>query len=140
VKDEEELLGRVEEVVSGVRDADFLADVRSVASGPWRFATFRVEALDGCGAREHPAAFMAEDMDEKPWNGIGVRRRRTGNRFAGNTAAVARFPGGSGRMFAEGFARLVEELGIWSPERPSELRGVTVAGVNLVALRVDLEY
>src|SRR5712692_1749851 len=129
----------VEEVVSGVWHADFLANVRSVAAGRWCFATFGVEALDGCGAREHAATIVAEDVDEKPWNGISVRRRRIGNGFAGNTAAVTRFPGRSGEMFTEGFAILVEELGVGSLQGPSELRGVTPAGVDLVALRMDLE-
>jgi hypothetical protein len=135
----EGLFRHVEEIVSRVRDADFLADVRSVASGRWCFATFGVEALDGCDAGENAAAIVADDVDEKPWNGIGVRRRRIGNGFAGDTAAVARFPGRSGEMFAEEFAILVEELGVGSLQRPSELRGVTLLGVHLAALRMELE-
>jgi len=82
---------------------------------------------------------MAKDRDEKPWNGIGVRRRRIGNGLAGDTAAVVRFPRRSGEMLAEQFAVFVEELGIGSLQRPSELRGVTLADVDLVALRVDLK-
>ncbi len=133
------LFRRVQEVVSGVWDADFLADVRSVASGRWCLATFGVEALDGCDAGEHAAAIVTDDFDEKPGNGIGVRRRRIGNGFASNTAAVVCLPGGSGEMFTEGFAILVEELGVGGLQRPSELRGVTLAGIHLVALRMDLE-
>jgi hypothetical protein len=101
--------------------------VRSVASRRWCFAAFGVEALDGCDAGENAAAIVADDVDEKPWNGIGVRRRRIGNGFAG------------GEMFAEEFAILVEELGVGSLQRPSELRGVTLLGVHLVALRMELE-
>src|SRR5271169_5566568 len=42
-------------------------------------------------------------------------------------------------MFAEGFAVFVEELGVGSFERPSELRRVGFARVDLIALRMDLE-
>src|ERR1700676_175647 len=98
----------VEKVVGGIRSADFLAYVRGVAAGRGSFATFGVEALDGCGARENAGAFVAHDVDEKPGNGIGVRRRSISNGFAGDTAAVVRFPGWCGEMFAEGFAILVE--------------------------------
>src|SRR5229473_1442394 len=129
----------VEEVVGGVWNAEFLAEVRSVAAGGRCFAPFGVETLDGCGAGQHAAAIVADDVDEKPRNRIGVRRRRIGNGFAGNTAAVVRFPGRSGEMFAEGLAILVEELGVGSLQRPSKLRAVSLAGVDLVALGMDLE-
>jgi hypothetical protein len=72
-------------------------------------------------------------------HGFEIRRRRIGTGFAGNTAAVARFPGRSGEMFAEGLAILVEKLCIGSLQCPSELPGVTFAGVHLVALRMNLE-
>src|SRR6266852_1868897 len=42
-------------------------------------------------------------------------------------------------MFAEGLAILVEELGVGSLQRPSKLRAVSLAGVDLVALGMDLE-
>jgi hypothetical protein len=42
-------------------------------------------------------------------------------------------------MFAEGFAVLVEELRIGRLQRPSELPGVTFAGVHLIALGMHLE-
>src|SRR5258706_10193196 len=126
----------VEQVVSGIRHADFLADVRSVAAGRWRFATFGVEALDSCGARKHAGAVVAQKVDEKPGNGIGVRRRRIGNGFASDAAAVVRFPGRSREMFAERFAILVEELGIGSFQRPRELCAVGLAGVDLGGLRI----
>src|SRR5258708_17438544 len=129
----------VEDVVGGVWNAEFLAEVRSVAAGGRCFAPFGVETLDGCCAGEHAAAIVADDVDEKPRNRLSVGRRRVGNGFAGNTAAVVRFPGRSGEVFAEGFAVLVEELGVGSFQRPGELRGVTLAGVDLIALRVDLE-
>ena|ERR1700720_165499 len=129
----------VEEVVGGVWNAEFLADVRSVATGRRCLTPFGVEALDGRYAGEHAAAIVADDVDEKPRNRIGVRRRRVGNGFAGYAAAIVRFPGRSGEMFAEVFAIVVEELGVGSLQRPGELRGVTLAGVDLVALGVDLE-
>src|SRR6267143_5589705 len=120
----------VEEVVGGVWNAEFLAEVRSVAAGGRCFAPFGVETLDGCYAGQHAAAIVADDVDEKPRNRLSVGRRRVGNGFAGNTAAVVRFPGRSGKMFAEEFAILVEELGVGSFQRPGELRGVTLAGVD----------
>src|SRR5580704_5866227 len=92
----------VEEVVGGIRHAEFLADVRSVAAGRGRFAAFGVEPLDGCSAGEHTVAFVGDNVDEKPGNRIGVGRRSVGNGFAGDTAAVFRFPGGPGEMFTEG--------------------------------------
>jgi hypothetical protein len=57
------LLWSVEQVISGVWHADLLADVGTVAVGRTRFAAFGVEALDGRGAREHAAAFVAYDVD-----------------------------------------------------------------------------
>src|SRR5713101_8449858 len=137
-KTEGSLLG-VEKVVGGVWNAELLAEVRSVAARRRCFAPFGIETLDGCGAGQHAAAIVADDVDEKPRNRISVRRRRIGNGFAGNTAAVVRFPGRSGEMFAEGLAILVEELGVGSLQRPSELRCVALAGVDLVALGMDLE-
>jgi hypothetical protein len=53
-----------------------------------------VEALDGCGAREHAGAFVPHTIDEQPGNGLRVRGGRVGNGFAGDTAAVLRLPGG----------------------------------------------
>ena len=61
------------EAVSGVGHSDFLSNVRSVAAGSWRLSTFGVQALDAGGRREHAAAVVADDIDEKPGNGIGVR-------------------------------------------------------------------
>src|SRR5208282_62862 len=73
------LLRGVEEVVGGIGDAYFLSGTHGVAAGCGRFAAFGVEALDGCGAGEHAAAFMAHDIDEKPGNGISVGRRHVGD-------------------------------------------------------------
>src|SRR5258708_5642163 len=42
-------------------------------------------------------------------------------------------------MFAEWFAILVEELSVRSLQSPGELGGVALAGVDLVALRMNLE-
>src|SRR5271154_915018 len=44
-KEKRRLLGRVEKIVGGIRHAHFLAGVRSVATGCWSFAAFRVQAL-----------------------------------------------------------------------------------------------
>src|SRR5258708_9836721 len=129
----------VEEVVGGVWNAEFLAEVRSVAAGGRCFAPFGVQTLDGCYAGKHAAAIVADDVDEEPRNRLSVGRRRVGNGFAGNTAAVVRFPGRSGEMPAEEFAILVEELGVGSFQRPSEFPGVALAGVDLIALGMDLE-
>ena len=42
-------------------------------------------------------------------------------------------------MFAERFTILVEKLSVRSLQRPGEFRSVTLAAVDLVALRMDLE-
>jgi hypothetical protein len=108
------LFGGVEEVVGGVGGAGFLAGVGGVAAGGGRFAAFGVEALDGGGAGEDAGAVMSEDGDEEPRNGIGIGRRSVGDGFAGDAAAIVGFPRGTGKMLAEGFAILVEELGVGS--------------------------
>ncbi len=112
--------------------------MRSVAARSWGFATLGVQALDACGRRQHAVAIVADDLDEKPGNGIGVNRH-IGDGFASHAASVVCLPGGSGEMFAEGLAMLVEELGVGSLQCPSELRGITLAGVDLVALGMNLE-
>src|ERR1700738_4104632 len=73
------LLRGVEEVVGGVGDADFLVCVGGVAAGGWRFTAAGVEALSRGGAREHASAIVADDVDEKPGNGICVGRWRVGD-------------------------------------------------------------
>ena len=42
-------------------------------------------------------------------------------------------------MFTEGFAVFVEELRVGSLQPPDELRGVTLAGIDLVALGMNLK-
>jgi hypothetical protein len=42
-------------------------------------------------------------------------------------------------MFTEGLAIVTEQLCLWSLQRPRELRAVSFAGVNLVALGMNLE-
>ena len=91
----------VEAVVGGVRYGDFLADVQRVAARRWCVATFGVDALDGCYAREHAVPIVTENRDEKPRNGIRLWGRRIGNGLADNSAAVIGFPRRSGEMFAE---------------------------------------
>ena len=44
------LLRRVEKIVGGIRDADFLVDVAGVAAGGRSFATLGIEALDSGSA------------------------------------------------------------------------------------------
>jgi hypothetical protein len=134
-----ELLGGVEEVVGGVGGAKFLAGVGGVATGGGGFAAFGVKALDGGGAGEDAGAVVGEDGDEEPGDGIGVGRGSVGDGFTGDAAAIVGLPGGAGKVFAEGFAVLVEELGVWSLESPCELSAIGFAGVDLVALGVELE-
>src|SRR5712675_1338191 len=130
-------LGGEEQIVGGVWRTDFLADVRSVAAGGGCFASFGVEALDGCGAGEHAAAFVGDDVDQEPGNGIWVGRRCVRDGFAGDTAAIAGFPRRPGEMFAEGLSVVVEELRVGGFQRPCELRGVGLADVDLITFRVN---
>jgi len=68
-------------------------------------------------------------------NAITWERRRDSRR-----SRVRGFPGRRGprrKMFAEGLAVLVEELGVGSLEDPGVLRDVLLAGVDLVALGMD---
>jgi len=64
----ERIIWGVEEVVGRVGRADFLADVRCVAAGRWRFATLVLRRWMVV-ARESRRAIVADDVDEKPWNG-----------------------------------------------------------------------
>jgi hypothetical protein len=82
----------VEKIVGGIRHAELLIGMRSIATRRGRLAAFGVEALDGGGPQEHAVALVADHLDEQPWNGIGVRRRRVGDGFSGDTAAVIRLP------------------------------------------------
>jgi hypothetical protein len=54
----------VQEIVGGIRHADFLASVGSVAAGRGCFATLGVEALDGRDAREQSITLVADDIDK----------------------------------------------------------------------------
>src|SRR5579859_1181330 len=114
-----------------------MAGVQGVAARGWGFAALGVQAQDGCGARKHAAAVVADDVDQEPWKGIGVGRRCICSGLTGNTATVVRFPCRSGEMLTEGFAFGVEKLGVRSLQRPGELRAITLATVDLVALRMD---
>src|SRR5580704_863146 len=133
------LLRSVEKIVGGIGNTDFLARVCRVAAGCGGFASFGVEALNAGGAGKYAAAFMTHDVDKKPGNGIGIRRRHIGNGFAGDTAAVICLPGWSGKMFTEGFAVFIEELGVGSFQPPREFRGTSLADVDLISLRVNLD-
>ena len=44
------LFRRVEKIVGGIRDADFLVDAAGVAAGGRSFATFGIETLDSDSA------------------------------------------------------------------------------------------
>src|SRR5580704_6629103 len=134
-----ELLRGVEKVVGGVRHTNLLAGVHGIASGRGRFATFGVEAPNGRGAREHAAALVAHDVNEKPGNRIRIWRGHIRDSFARNTASIFCFPGWPSKMFAEGFAVFVEELGVGSLQRPSELRGTLLTDIDLIALRMNLK-
>src|SRR5271154_6060184 len=81
----------VKEIIGGIWHAGFLAGVRGVTAGRWSFSAFRVDALDGRGTRKDAATFVANNVNEKPRNGI-VRRRHVGDSLAGDAAAVICFP------------------------------------------------
>jgi hypothetical protein len=126
----------VEKIVGGVGDADFLVDVVGVAAGGGGFATLGIETLDGSGAGESALAIVADDLDEQPGNGFGIRRRNRNGGFAGNAGAVICLPGRSGEMLAEKLVFLVEKLSVGSFQGPVELGRFTFTGVDLVAFGV----
>jgi hypothetical protein len=127
----------VEEVVGGVGGANFLAGVRGIATGGGGFAAFGVDALDAGGARENAVPFVADYVDQQPWDGVGIGRRGIGDGFAGDAAVIVRFPSGAGEMLAEWFAILIEELGVWGFQDPVELCDTFLASIDLITLGVD---
>jgi hypothetical protein len=133
------LFGGEENVVGGVGDAQLLIGVGGVAARCGSLAAFGAEALDEAGAGEDAGAFVADHTDEEPRNGIGVGRGRVRSGFAGDAATVAGFPGGTSEMLAERFAVLIEKLSVGSFQGPGELGGIAFAGIDLVALGMDLE-
>jgi hypothetical protein len=132
-------LGGKEEVVGSVGRAEFLAGVIGIATRAWRFATFGVDALDGGGSCEDASAFMADDVDEEPGDGIGVGRGSVGDGLAVDATGIAGHPGWPGEMFAEEIAVGVEEVGVGSFENPGILAVIRFAGVDLIAFGVDGE-
>jgi hypothetical protein len=132
------LFGSEEEIVGGVGGTKFLIGVVGIAARGGGFAALGIKALDGCGAREDAGAFMTDDTDEEPGNGIGIGRGSIGDGFAVDAARVTCEPGGAGEMFAEEVAVGVEEIGIGSFQNPGVLRVfASFAGVDLVALGVN---
>jgi hypothetical protein len=113
--------------------------VGRVATGNGCFATFGVETLDGGDGGEHAGTVVADDVYEKPGDGIGIGRGSVGGGFTCDAAAVVGLPGRPGEMFAEGLAIFVEELGIGRFQLPKKRRGPFFTGVDLVALGVELE-
>ena len=101
------------------------------------FTAFGVDALDAGGARENAVAFVADHVDKQPWDGVGIGRRSIGDGFAGDAAAIVRFPGGAGEMLAEWFAILIKELGIGGFQDPVELCDAFLTGIDLITLGVD---
>src|ERR1700722_10769763 len=78
------LLGRVKQVVGGIRNTNFLASVRGIAADGRGFAALGVYPLNGRGSGQHAVSFVAYDMDQQPGNCISVGRRDIGDGFAGN--------------------------------------------------------
>ena len=113
--------------------------MRRIATRGGGFAAFRVDALDRGEVRHLAVAFVTYNRDEKPSDGIRVGRRDISHGFADYPAAIVCRPRGAGKMFAEGFAGFIEELGVGSFYRPGELRAVIFAHVDLIALGVELE-
>jgi hypothetical protein len=113
--------------------------VISVAPGGRGFAALGVQALDGSGTRKDAIAFVADDMNEEPRNGIGIGRGSVRNSFAIDAAGVASQPRGSFEMLAEEIAVGVEEVGVWSFQSPGELGAVGLASVDLIAFGVEGE-
>jgi hypothetical protein len=129
----------IEEVIGGVGGPGFLSSVDRITAGGRGFAALGVDALDGSGLGEDSVAFVAHDFEKEPGDGVGVGRRGLVDGLGSDTAAVVGFPGWSGKMFAERFVVLTEELGVWILQGPSELRNTFFADINLIALGVKRE-
>jgi hypothetical protein len=110
-----------------------------VTAGARRLATFRIEALDGSGMREHAVAGVTGNFDEKPGDGFYIRGRNGDGNFADDAAAIVGLPGRSGEMFADELIPNVEELGVGSFQGPVGLPASTFANINLVASGVNLQ-
>jgi hypothetical protein len=134
----EKLFWGVEEVVGRIGHTHFLIEVIGIATVGWRLPTVCVELLDSRGAREYAIAIVANNLDEKPRNGISIGRTRCDSDFAIHSAAVFRLPARSSGMLARRLALIIEELRIGSFESPIKLRRFTFAGVNLIPSRVEL--
>jgi hypothetical protein len=133
------LFGREEEVVGGIRDAHILTSMRAVATWGGSLASLRVKTLDRSNSSEDAFPAVAHHRYQEPRDGVVVGRRRIGCGFSGDAAAVIRFPCGSGVVLAERLAVLVCELRFRTLQRPGELRSAFLAGVDLIALGVDLQ-
>ena len=129
----------IEEVISGVGGPGFLSSVDRITAGGRGFAALCVDTLDGSGLGEDSIAFVAHDFEKEPGDGVGFGRRGLVDGLGIDTAAVVGFPGWSGKMFAERFVVLIEELGVRILQGPSELRNTFFADINLIALGVKRE-
>ena len=64
---------------TGTSDGKPISEIAPTAKGLseqknfWVEIGANVEALDGCGAGQHTAAFVTDNVDQKPWNGISLR-------------------------------------------------------------------
>src|SRR6266478_721528 len=133
------LFWRVEKVVCGIRNSNFLIDVIGIATIGRSFAAFGVDALNGGSARENAGAGVADNFEQQPADGFGVGRIRVDNKLAGNAAAVVGLPRRSSQMLAEWLLLDVEKLSVGGFQSPVELSTFTLAGVNLVTLSVQLK-
>ena len=90
-----------------------------------------VQALNCGHVREQAFPGMAYDIQQQPWDGIGVWRIDVRGGFAGDFAAVVQLPRRPGEMLADPVV-VVAQFGLGSLERPTESAiGAGLAGVDL---------
>ena len=126
-------------VVGGVGCAKFLSEMVGIATCGRSFSPFGVNALNRSGAGEDSGALVADDVDQKPGNGIGIWGRRTCGSLAIDPTGIAGHPGRPSKMFAEEIAVDVKEIGVRGFQHPGELGAIGLAGVDLVTLGMNCE-
>lgn len=98
--------GAIEEVVSGVGRARFLAEVVCIAPGSGGNATRCIHALDVAGARKNARPFGGPALKQQP--GDRIRRRDTVDHRANDCAPAFALPGWSGIVNADHISVCVE--------------------------------
>jgi hypothetical protein len=90
--------------------------VRLVADVVARFSAVCVYALNRCDFGEQAVlARMTLDIDQQPWDRVGIERVDMTNRFAGDFAAIFQFPRRAGRMLPNHFILPVGQVRFGSP-------------------------